>query len=179
MNIAIHNYLSGSFLLENKPNTWDAIIILDSGISHTDFVSQHARRHLYLRFDDVALQTQGKRAPTSQEIQSALEFATTSQNLMVCCRAGQSRSAATAFVICYQLQGPEAAFKLLNPERHIPNSLVIALGASMVDDPSIRETFAKWQEDNRHIKLADCMEDIGREFDELERLGARNRIVGS
>lgn len=53
MNIVIRKYLAGSFLLERASKVWDAIIILDSDIAVTDFVLQHARRHLYLRFDDL------------------------------------------------------------------------------------------------------------------------------
>ncbi|NLS96344.1 MAG: dual specificity protein phosphatase family protein [Planctomycetaceae bacterium] len=177
MNIVIHNYLSGSFLLEREPGVWDAIVILDSGISHTDFVAQHARRHLYLRFDDVDSDIPGKRTPTAHDIQSALDFATQSQNLMVCCRAGQSRSAATAFLVCHERIGVAAARQLLNPRRHIPNSLVIDLGARLIDNLLVLQTFAEWQAENKHIRLSNHLDDIERDFDELERQGARNRIV--
>jgi hypothetical protein len=177
MKIVIRNYLAGSFLLEQEPSMWDAIVILDSGLSHTDFVDKHARRHIYLRFDDVDGVAKGKRMPTLDDIRDAEEFATQSENLMVCCRAGQSRSAAIAFVIGYQRLGPDAACRLLNPERHIPNSLIVDLGAHLNDDPSLVPTFTKWQADNRHIKLSDHFDDIECEFDELEFQGARNRIV--
>ncbi len=177
MNIIIHNYLSGSFLLEREPNRWDAIVILDSGMTHTDFVANHARNHIYLRFDDIDTDIPGKRMPTSEDIQPALEFASASQDLMVCCRAGQSRSAATAFLIAYHRLGPDAARRILNPQRHIPNSLIIELGARPIDDPSVMQTFSEWRTDNRHMKLADYLDDIEREFDELKMQGAKNRIT--
>ena len=177
MKIVIRNYLAGSFLLEQEPNTWDAIVVLDSGLSHTDFVDKHARRHIYLRFDDVDGAASGKRMPTVHDIRAADELATQSEHLMVCCRAGQSRSAAIAFVICYQRLGPDAACRLLNSERHIPNSLIVDLGAHLIDDPSLVPTFTKWEADNKHVKLSDHLDDIEREFDELELQGARNRIV--
>ncbi len=179
MNIVIHNYLSGSFLLERDPNVWDAIVILDRGLAHTDFVNRHARRHLYLWFDDVERSMAGKRAPTSDDIRLALDFAANSQNLMVCCRAGQSRSAATAFLISFQKLGSEAAWGLLNPKRHIPNSLIVELGARLLDDPSVLAVLREWKTENRNVKLSDHLEDIEREFDELECAGARNRIVDS
>ncbi len=177
MKIVIRNYLSGSFLLESEPNAWDAIVILDSRIAHTDFVAQHARRHLYLRFDDVTAAMHGQRLPTAADIRSALDFAADSNNLMVCCRAGQSRSAATAFLICYQRLGPAAACRLLNPERHIPNSLIVDLGARIIDERSVVQAFTEWQAKYRRVKLSDHLDDIEREFDELELRGARNRIV--
>jgi hypothetical protein len=177
MNIVIRNYLAGSFLLEQEPNVWDAIVILDSGLSHTAFVAEHARRHIYLRFDDVDADVHGKRVATLDDIRAATEFASHSENLMVCCRAGQSRSAAIAFLIGCQRLGPETACGLLNPKRHIPNSLIVDLGTRLMDDPFVLQAFAKWQTANKGVKLPSYFDDIEREFDELERQGARNRIV--
>jgi predicted protein tyrosine phosphatase len=179
MNIVIRNYLSGSFLLEREPNVWDAIVILDSGLSHTDFVAQFARQHLYLRLDDVNSDVYGKRTPMIGDIRLALDFAPNSQNLMVCCRAGQSRSAAMAFLICHHRLGADAARRLLNAERHVPNSLVIDLGAQLIDDPSVIQTFRAWRADHKQVRLSDYLDDIEHEFDELECQGARNRIVDS
>lgn len=177
MNIVIRNYLSGSFTLESEPKKWDAIVILDPALVHSDFVAQHAKRFLYLRFDDVEGNFQGKRAPTTNDLRAAIEFAKQSENLLVCCRAGQSRSAATAFLICHTLCGADAACELLDPKRHIPNALIIELGARLTEDDSVRQTFHKWQVDHKNIKLNDYYNDIESEFDELEAKGARNRIV--
>lgn len=177
MEIAIRNYLSGSFLLEQEPNAWDAIVILDPVASHTAFVGEHTRRHLYLRFDDVELDTRGKRSPTTHDVRSALDFASKSQKLLVCCRAGQSRSAATAFVISYELLGPDAARSLLDPKRHAPNSMIIELGSRLTTNSLLKETFDGWCSENRSVKLRDHLDAIEREFEELERRGARNRIV--
>lgn len=179
MQIVIRNYLAGSFLLEQEPNVWDAIVILDSGLSHTAFVAAHARKHIYLQFDDVDADGRGKRIPTLDDVRAACEFAPDSENLMVCCRAGQSRSAAIAFVIGCQRLGPVTACGLLNPKRHIPNSLIINLGTRLLDDPFVHQAFAKWQTTNKDVKLSSYFDDIEREFDELERQGARNRIVTS
>ena len=179
MNIVIRNYLSGSFTLESEPNKWDAIVILDSGLAHSDFVAQHAKRFLYLRFDDVVADSQGKRSPTSNDVQEAIEFSRESEHLMVCCRAGQSRSAAIAFLICNTLNGADAARDLLDPKRHIPNSLIIDIGARLTDDESVGQSFHKWLADHKNVTLSDHYDDIENEFDELERQGARNRIVNS
>jgi predicted protein tyrosine phosphatase len=177
MKIVIRNYLAGSFLLEQQPNAWDAIVILDSGLSHTPFVAEQARKHIYLRFDDIVNENRGKRAPTSNDVRTAIEFASGSDHLMVCCRAGQSRSAAIAFVIGCQRLGTEPACELLDPKRHTPNSLIINLGATLIDSPLMLQAFAKWQTENKDVKLLNYVDDIEREFDELERQGAQNRIV--
>ena len=177
MNIVIRNYLAASFLLEREPKAWDAVVILDSGMRHTGFVEEHAGRHVYLHFDDVDSRNAGKRPPTTDDIRSALEFAADSENLLVSCRAGQSRSAATAFVICFDRLGPEAACRLLNPQRHVPNPMIVDLAARLIDDPLLLPTFRKWQSDNKQVNLSEYLDDIEREFDELESQGARNRIV--
>jgi predicted protein tyrosine phosphatase len=178
MDIVIHNYLSGSFLLEQRPNFWDVIVILDSGLEHTEFVAEHARSHFYLQFDDVGSPTRGKRSPTADDLQSALEFSKKSDNLVVCCRAGQSRSAATAFAICFQRLGPDAAYRMLNPTRHVPNELIINIAAQLIGEPLLLATFEKWRKDHQHIKLWDFVDEIERELERLESQGARNRIVG-
>ena len=178
MKIVIRNYLAGSFLLEQEPLVWDAIVILDSGLMETDFVSINARRHLYLRFDDVvAAATTSKRPPTISDIRKTMDFATNSENLLVSCRAGQSRSVAIAFLIAFQQMGSAAALSLLNPKRHSPNSLIVKLGEQLVDDPMLLSTFNDWRDKNQQIRLSDYVDDIEREFDELERLGAKNRII--
>ena len=177
MNIVIRSYLAGSFLLESEPKTWDAIVILDSRISPTDFVDHHARRHVYLRFDDVVTETRDKQAPTPDDLQIALEFSASSDNLMVCCRAGQSRSAATAFLINYHRFGKDAAHNLLDPKRHVPNSLVIDCGARFLNDPHVLTAFDDWRSEHQGIDFFDYVDDIEREIDELERQGACNRIV--
>jgi len=124
MNVAIRNYLAGSYLLEQEPNLWDAIVVLDSRTDATDFVAKYARRHLYLRFDDILSQTHEKLLPTSYDVLRAIEFSREANNLLVCCRAGQSRSAALAFLACYRWVGRDAAKGVLNPRRHRPNALV-------------------------------------------------------
>lgn len=179
MKIIIRNYLAASYLLEQEPHVWDAIVILDSGLRHTEFVAANARRHIYLRFDDVVAVTTNKRPPTVSDIRKAMDFATNSENLLVSCRAGQSRSVATAFLVAFQQMGSAAALSLLNPKRHSPNSLIVTLGEQLVDDPTLLSTFNDWCERNKEIRLSDYVDDIEREFDELERLGAKNRIVRS
>jgi predicted protein tyrosine phosphatase len=177
MKIVIRNYLAASFLLEQEPKTWDAIVILDSGLVSTPFVAEHSRRHLYLRFDDVVANVGGKRPPTIDDLRAANEFAADSENLIVSCRAGQSRSAAIAFVIGCERLGSEAARRLLNPARHIPNSLIVELGAELSDEPFVLQAFDAWRTANKDIQFLNHMDEIERELDELQRKGARNRIV--
>jgi len=135
MEIAIRNYIAGSLELESNPRVWDTIVILDSHCRESQFVRTHARSSLILGFDDITTSTQGKRSPTAEDVDSAIQFASESDHLLVCCRAGQSRSAAIAFTIAFQQLGADTACGLLNPKRHSPNSLIIDLAANVIDDP--------------------------------------------
>ena len=179
MDIAIRNYLAGSHLLESDANSWDAIIILDSNLRESGFVENHARNSVILRFDDVTTPARGKHPPVVEQVNSALEFASDSDRLMVCCRAGQSRSAAIAFSVAFQKLGHDSAVNLLNPKRHSPNSLIIDLAATIIDDPMFSTVFHRWNKANSHVKLTDYLDEIENEMNTLESKGVRNRIVQS
>ena len=176
MNVAIRNYVAGSFLLESEPHSWDAIVILDSRTRATDFVANYALRHMTLTFDDVSRELPGKRAPMLTDVRSAIEFAATSDKLPVCCRAGQSRSAAIAFSIAYGRGLHDPDF-VLDPRRHEPNKRVIQLAATALSDPTILSAYDSWKLSNQQIRLSDYFDEIERELDTIEALGARNRIV--
>jgi len=131
MDIRILGYLSASFLLEHEPSKWDVLVILDSDVTPTDFLQSHACRHLFLRFDDIEQVTDGRQLVTSDQIAQGLEFATDSSRLLISCRAGQSRSAAMAYLVSCREQGADAATKIIDPTRHMPNRLVVSLGARL------------------------------------------------
>ena len=96
-----------------------------------------------------------------------------------CCRAGQSRSVAIVFSIAHHRLGADAALELLNPRRHSPNSLIIELAATIIEDPMFATTFQNWQAANEHIRLIDYVDEIERELNVLESNGAHDRIVQS
>lgn len=177
MNIVIRNYIGASQLLECEPKDWSAIVILDSNCAPTSFVSEYAARYTYLTFDDLTLGHSNKRIVEHTHLQQAMDFATDVERLLVCCRAGQSRSAATAYVVAYARRGRSTAIELLDPKRHIPNELVVRLGSDVLEMPEIFADFKEWQVRNQHVKLADFYDEIEAEVDELERQGARNRIT--
>ena len=177
MEIVIRNYLAGSHLLESYPNSWDAIVILDSNLRESDFIDTHSRKSLIPHFDDVTSSKAGKQPPAIDQVNSAIQFANDSNRLMVCCRAGQSRSAAIAFSIAFQKLGSDAAVGLLNPKRHSPNSLIIDLAATIIYDPMFATIFHDWQKANSHVRLTDYIGEIEHEMDTLESSGARNRMV--
>jgi len=138
MEIKIHNYLSCSHRLEADSGDWDSIVILDSSLDESEFVSRHSRNSLQLKFDDVTSPTPHKIEPSHELIAAALNFGIASEKLIVCCRAGQSRSSATAFSIAYEKLGKMDAFKCLNPKRHSPNSRILQIADEMAKNETSR-----------------------------------------
>jgi hypothetical protein len=81
-------------------------------------------------------------------------------------------------VIAFQRLGSAPALSLLNPERHSPNALIVKLGEPLVDAPTLLTVFNDWRERHQEIRLSDYVDDIERQVDELEQLGAKkNRVV--
>lgn len=177
MEIRICSYLLASYVLQADPSAWDALVILDSNVKPTEFVDSHTRRRSYLWFDDIEQSIVNRRVVTSEQIAEGLEFATGSSRLLVCCRAGQSRSAALAYVIACREFGAQSAIELLDPRRHIPNRLVVRLGAVSLNSHSVFRVFDNWRETHRHIALSDYYNEIASEIDNLAARGVVDRIV--
>jgi predicted protein tyrosine phosphatase len=177
MEIVIRNYLSASQLLLQEPNSWDVIAILDSKLKATDFISKNAKKYLILHFDDVTATSTGKIVPNISSIRSAIEFGTKSDKLLVCCRAGQSRSAAIAFLIAHSRLGSAEAYQLINPKRHDPNKLVVELGSQLADSHNPLSTLQEWRKNHYDVHFTNYLDEITLEFEILEAQGARNLII--
>lgn len=176
MEIRIAGYVAASHLLEREPNEWHVILILDSEAEMTEFLPAHAHSHLWLRFDDIVVPQTKKITPSKEAISQAIAFAQGKDKLLVSCRAGRGRSVALAYVICCRFCGMEQALKLLDPTRHRPNRLVVSLADALLEDLDVLGPFDDWKNRNSHIRLSDYYEEMEREFDALEALGASNRI---
>ncbi len=176
MEIEIHNYLSCSHRLATESGRWDSIVILDSSLGESQFVRQHSRNSLQLRFDDITTSETNKIEPNSELISSALSFGLLTEKLIVCCRAGQSRSAATAFAIVYEKLGKLEAMKLLNPKRHSPNYRILQIADELLERPGILNAYNEWGIEAGDIRLTDYLDEIESEYDELESIGASDRI---
>ena len=176
MKIQIHNYLSCSHLLETESGSWDAIVILDSSLAESEFVSTHSVKSLQIRFDDITSPAPNKIEPTTELIETAIRFGLVSDRLIVCCRAGQSRSSATALSIAFEKFGEAAAMALLNPKRHSPNYRVLQIADTILDRPGLLNTYDQWGFEIGDTRLTDYLDEIESEYDELERMGVSDRI---
>ena len=97
----------------------------------------------------VFFDTEGDRVPgfpTMKDIKEILEWALDrdTENLLVACRAGISRSSATAFLIERMKKGPEEAIKVLDINKHTPNRLIIKHGAALLSEPKIRDEIEQY-----------------------------------
>lgn len=178
MQIHVAGYLAASFLLEQEPNQWHALVMLDSNTEATDFVKTHAKTSCCLRFDDVEEPRTNKQAPSKALIAQGLSFAKGKDKLLVTCRAGQGRSVAMAYVISSQEQGVTTALSLLNPTRHRPNRLVVTIADTLVESPDMLAGFEDWRQRHSQVQLSDYYEEIEKEFESLEARGASNKICG-
>ncbi len=178
MEIRIGGYVPASLLLEREPGQWNALAVLDTGKVPTGFLRAQAASYSYLHFDDVERPFPGKTSPSELLIDQGLEFAKGKDQLLVSCRAGQSRSPAIAYLICCQEMGVEEAVKVLDPTRHRPNPWVIEIGSAVLGNAEIRHQFQDWCKRNSHVKLSDYYDDMEKEFDALSALGAKDRITG-
>jgi predicted protein tyrosine phosphatase len=177
MEIRIASYPAASLLLEQEPRQWHALVILDTGQRPTGFVGEHARSHLYLRFDDIEQPQIGKEPPTRLMIERGLTYARGKDKLLVSCRAGRGRSVSMAYVIACRELGVDRALELLDPTRHRPNRLVIALGDSALANPDALDRFDAWRRQWNHVQLSDYHPEWERAFDLLVAQGASNRIT--
>jgi predicted protein tyrosine phosphatase len=176
VDIRIAGYVAPSLLLEREPRRWHALVMLDSDQQETDFVAERALSHLFLRFDDIEEPRDHKHLPSKPLLRDALQFARGKDKLLVSCRAGRGRSVAVAYTIACQQLGVAEAVRLLDPTRHRPNRLVVRLGSELLEDASGLAEFERWRRDNANVRLSDFYDDMEREFDALEALGATNKI---
>jgi len=106
---------------------------------------------LLLFFDDIWNKSQenyGRTISSYDEIRSVLEWVKDRDDINVHCKMGISRSSAIAYIIACSRMDPKKAIKILNPNIHSPNILIIKQGAEILKDPSIVTEFVKYENSN-------------------------------
>jgi predicted protein tyrosine phosphatase len=177
MEIKIAGYMAASHLLERESGRWHSVVILGAGTESTGYAETRSLSCLYLYFDDVLDPQREKNTPTPDAIQRGLSFVRGKDRVLVSCRAGQGRSVAFAYLVACQDRGPGEAISILDPTRHNPNRLVVKIGATVLGDLTILDRLDEWRRHNSSIRLSDYYDEIEAEFDELDRLGARDLIT--
>ncbi len=97
-------------------------------------------------FDDIESPDDMFIVPEEEHVKRILEWAKDKNNIAVHCTAGVSRSSAIAYLIACSKMPASEAIKVLNPNFHSPNDLVILHGIKLLGDYSIFTEYIKWRE---------------------------------
>ena len=95
-------------------------------------------------FDDIEFPDGKLKIVTKANIDRILIWAKGKKNIAVHCTAGISRSSAVAYLIACSRMPASEAIKVLNPNIHSPNALVILSGINILRDRSIYDQYKKW-----------------------------------
>jgi predicted protein tyrosine phosphatase len=149
VDITICGHRKAVDLLEASPNQLDIVFISSPdapyAVESSHKIPKLAKEVCHLLFHDISF-PRGKMTPPSREdVQKALDFAKGRDKLIVACQAGISRSSATAYLIQSMEVGMVEALKVLNPQIHHPNSLIVAHGANILGEPDMVDLINKWK----------------------------------
>jgi predicted protein tyrosine phosphatase len=132
-------------LLTAEPGLWDLLLIGSPGrMEPPEGVASLARRTLRLCFDDCDVPQPGVVLPTADDVRRALEWSADSERLVVSCYLGRSRSAALAYILRCRDCPPQEALRILAPDWHRPNPLIVRLGSELLGNPAIRDECSDW-----------------------------------
>lgn len=140
--ICSHGTLLG--VLSAEPGVLDLLLVTNPGTDPPADVLSLARRVLLLQFDDFTEARPGVVLPSTEDVQKALDWSAGGGDLVVCCHAGVSRSAALAYIIRCRDWSPEKALDILTPGWHRPNALIVRLGAALLGQPGVLDAWATW-----------------------------------
>ena len=138
-------------LVSENPGFFNVICIteqeLDQGakawVPVPEEIVQHAKDHLWLRFNDWKINAEG--SPHPEDVKKALDWAEGKDNIIVTCFAGISRSSAIAYLIeCSRAYHPRLATAILVPLKHNPNMRIVKQGAEILKDGRILDEIYTW-----------------------------------
>jgi predicted protein tyrosine phosphatase len=149
MNILIRSHERALELVERQPNVYDLAFITSPlvpfPVPGSEAILQKARSSLMLQFDDVDGPMEDLVPPGREHIHELIEWAKDKSNLIISCRAGISRSSASAVVVLAS-RGPIVdALRILQPETHSPNILVIRHGEEILAKPGLADAVLEWK----------------------------------
>lgn len=125
-----------------EPNRFNVVLIsgdFDKEEDRVLSIKKNAKSHIHLIFDDITNPHSTVAKPPSKELvaQGVDWVKDLKDDYIVSCRAGISRSSAMAYLIATKFFGPRDAVKILNPDIHYPNKLIVKLGSEILGNPEI------------------------------------------
>jgi predicted protein tyrosine phosphatase len=162
MGIHVLSHAEAEDFLANSTGEYDVLFVAAEPVPAVEETLQaRSREMLRLYFHDAVDPWPDVKLPTSDHVSRALDWANGRADgraeLIVTCAAGISRSSALAYLLWCRAMPPAEAVRQLNQDRHMPNELVVRLGAEALGNPAIFSTFAEWREATRQLWLARAM----------------------
>ena len=157
-NIAIYSLEGISEIIRDKKTDFDIVSIRSSGCpgAYTVFDTYHFNYKSIIceEFDDIESPDFGFKVVTRLKVARILKWAKGKKNIAVHCTAGISRSSAVAYLIACSRMPASEAIKVLNPNIHSPNALVVFHGIKILKDMAVYEHYKKWlrKADEKHCK---------------------------
>lgn len=142
VNVVIASHAEALAILTEKPKKYHVVYITDPA----DLGCDHRYREIIAKatssivclFRDIDLNETGKYPPTHALMKKVTEWATHKDQILVCCYSGISRAPAMAYVIaCKKFVLQESCLQILDPNKHIPNMLVVQLGSDVLKNPDM------------------------------------------
>jgi predicted protein tyrosine phosphatase len=139
-----------------EPNKYSVLAITEWESAHQVDTIPDKCDCLILSFNDATFDNRPS-SPTKEHVEQALQWARThaTENMIVSCAAGISRSSALAFLIECQSKAPEEAANIWKMGHHDPNELILHYGVQILGEhivPAIK-SYLKRNAEEQGYKL--------------------------
>jgi predicted protein tyrosine phosphatase len=149
MSFLIRPHEGALALVREQPGQYDVVYITSPlfpfPVEGSETILELARSALMVQFDDVEGAMDGLAAPQRHHVASVLDWAAGKSNFLISCRAGISRSSATAVVIRASRMPIGEALEVLVPRLHYPNQLVVQHGEAILGKPGLADAVREWK----------------------------------
>jgi len=152
MRIHVLSHSEAESFLEKNAGEFDVLFVAAEPVPGVEETLQaRSREMLRLYFHDAIDPWPDVKLPTADHVSRALDWASGRPQLVVTCAAGISRSSALAYLLWCRAMPPELAVQQLNQDRHMPNELVVRLGAEALGNQAIFSTFSEWRDATQQL----------------------------
>jgi predicted protein tyrosine phosphatase len=147
MEVHIRSHKEALAMIVAKPNTYDVIFINEPYFGVDAIFKQKSRSLTTHFFHDLERPIKGRRMPKYNDVKAMLDFVDKKSNILCCCPSGISRSAAIGYAVtCMKFYNPEAALKILDYDKHIPNVLISQYASEILQKPDILGRINRFRE---------------------------------
>ncbi len=149
LNISIHSLQDIAEVVRSRKMDLNIVSIRSSDCPEEEYSFFEKYRGNYSsivieEFDDIEFPDDKFKIVTCAEIERILLWAKGKDRIAVHCTAGVSRSAAVAYLVACSRMSASEAIKVLDPDIHYPNALVLLEGMKILKDRSIEDQYRKW-----------------------------------